>query len=156
MTWNVSGIPKPEMRWKSPSEGYVTLVNPRFLLSERNLTIKTLEAKDAGIWSIEATNSLKTTKVQVEFGTIFGKRPATILDPALFSLNTRIPFDQRILWYILSTEIISLSFLLLIASLKICIEWSAGRFGPPETSKRNNYYLYTCAYMSRSVLLRVT
>ena len=110
MTWNVSGIPKPEMRWKSPSEGYVTLINPRFLLSQRNLTIKTLEEKDAGIWTIEATNSLKTTKVQVEFGTIFGKRPATILDPALFSLNTRIPFDQRILWYILSKEIISLSF----------------------------------------------
>ena len=110
MTWNVSGIPKPEMRWKSPSEGYVTLVNPRFLLSERNLTIKTLEEKDAGIWTIEATNSLKTTKVQVEFGTIFGKRLTTILDPALFSLNTRIPFDQRILWYILSKEVISLSF----------------------------------------------
>lgn len=78
MTWNVSGIPKPEMRWKSPSEGYVTLINPRFLLSQRNLTIKTLEEKDAGIWTIEATNSFKTTKVQVEFGTIFGKRPATI------------------------------------------------------------------------------
>ncbi|XP_022805350.1 hemicentin-1-like [Stylophora pistillata] len=70
MTWNVSGIPKPEVRWKSPSDGYVTLDNPRFLLNQRELTIKTLEEKDAGMWTIEATNSLKTTKAQVEFGTV--------------------------------------------------------------------------------------
>lgn len=122
MTWNVSGIPKPEMRWKSPSEGYVTLVNPRFLLSERNLTIKTLEEKDAGIWTIEATNSLKTTKVQVQFGTIFGKRPATILDPALFSLNTRILFHHHDpLIHSFHRDYFALLFSL-ITSLKICTE----------------------------------
>lgn len=74
MTWDVSGIPKPEVRWKSPSEGYVGSDNPRFLLNEGKLTIKSLEEKDVGMWTIEATNSIKTTKAQVEFSMIYGKR----------------------------------------------------------------------------------
>lgn len=63
MIWNVFGILKLEMRWKSFLEGYVILVNFCFLLSERNFIIKILEEKDVGIWMIEVINSLKIMKV---------------------------------------------------------------------------------------------
>ena len=73
LTWNVSGIPKPEVRWKTPSGENVTADDPRFLLSEGKLTITSLEEKDAGMWTLEATNPLQTTKTNVVFDIIYGK-----------------------------------------------------------------------------------
>lgn len=74
LTWNVSGIPEPEVRWKSPSGENITSDNPRFVLSEGILTIKSLEEIDAGMWTLEATNSLQTAMAHVVFGIIYGKQ----------------------------------------------------------------------------------
>lgn len=73
LTWNVSGIPKPEVRWKNPSGENVTADDPRFLLSEGKLTITSLEEKDAGMWTLEARNPLQTTTTNVVFDIIYGR-----------------------------------------------------------------------------------
>lgn len=73
LTWNVTGIPKPEVVWKNPSGENVTADDPRFLLSEGKLTITSLEEKDAGMWTLEATNALQTTTTNVFFDIIYGK-----------------------------------------------------------------------------------
>lgn len=73
LTWNVSGIPKPEVRWKNPSGENVTADDPRFLLSEGKLTITSVEEKDAGMWTLEARNPLQTTTTNVVFDIIYGK-----------------------------------------------------------------------------------
>ena len=73
LTWNVSGIPKPEVTWKNPSEENISADDPRFLLSEGKLTITSLEEKDAGMWTLEATNPLQTTTTNVVFDIIYGK-----------------------------------------------------------------------------------
>ena len=73
LTWNVSGIPKPEVTWKNPSGENVSADDPRFLLGEGKLTIASLEEKDAGMWTLEATNPLQTTTTNVVFDIIYGK-----------------------------------------------------------------------------------
>lgn len=73
LTWNVSGIPKPEVTWKNPSGENVSSDDPRFLLSEGKLTITSLEEKDVGMWTLEATNPLQTTTTNVVFDIIYGK-----------------------------------------------------------------------------------
>lgn len=74
LTWNVSGIPKPEVRWKSPSGENVTSDNPRFMLSEGKLTITSLDEVDVGMWTLEATNPLQTTTAHVDLSIIYGKQ----------------------------------------------------------------------------------
>lgn len=73
LTWNVSGIPKPEVTWKNPSGENVSADDPRYLLSEGKLTITSLEEKDVGMWTLEATNPLQTTTTNVVFDIIYGK-----------------------------------------------------------------------------------
>jgi len=60
--------------WKNPSGENVTADDPRFLLSEGKLTITKLEEKDAGMWTLEATNTLQTTTTNVVFDIIYGKK----------------------------------------------------------------------------------
>ena len=59
--------------WKNPSGENITADGSRFLLSEGKLTITKLEEKDAGMWTLEATNPFQTTTTNVVFDIIYGK-----------------------------------------------------------------------------------